>query len=91
MSFPNRPVGPQDLNIVNIAVVATAGDKQITFKNVDMNMERVEPDGKAIFTIAGRKPVEFTGALKINVETGATIQEPKHGSDVTRICELLTG
>ena len=30
-TFPDRPVGPQDLTTVNVAFVATAGDNQIRF------------------------------------------------------------
>jgi hypothetical protein len=90
LSFPRRPVGPQDLEVVNQTVVATADDKEVRFRNVEADLTRVEPDGTVIFSIAGHQPVEFNGVLKINLETGETILEP-HVSDLTRICKLLTG
>jgi hypothetical protein len=33
-TFPDRPVGPQDLTTINIEGVATAGDNQVRARNV---------------------------------------------------------
>jgi hypothetical protein len=91
LTFPNRPVGPQDLTMHNIDWVATAGDNQVRFRNVGIDLVRVEPDGTVIESIAGHQPVEFTGVLKINLDTGEVILEPPHIADIRRLCELLTG
>jgi hypothetical protein len=91
LTFPNRPVGPQDLTIANIKWVATAGNNQVRFRNVSLDLVRVEPDGTVIESIAGHQPVEFTGVMKINLDTGEVILEPQHFADIPRLCEQLTG
>jgi hypothetical protein len=91
LSFPNRPRGPQDLITSNIKVVATAGDKQVRWTQAGMEMNRVEPDGTVITTIAGRQPVHFTGVLKTNLETGEIILQSHHSDDIPKLCKLLTG
>jgi hypothetical protein len=90
LTFPNRPVGPQDLAIANIKWVATAGNNQVPFRNVSIRQVRVGPDGTAILSTAGHQPVEFTGVMKINIDTGEVILEPQHFADIPRLCELLT-
>jgi hypothetical protein len=89
-TFPDRPVGPQDLVTVNIAIVATAGDNQVRLRNVGIDLLRVEPDGTVVLMVVGQIPLEFTGVLKLNPETGEVILEPHHIVDTTRVCELLT-
>jgi hypothetical protein len=89
-TFPDRPVGPQNLTTFNIALVATAGDNQIRFRDVGIDLLRVQPDGTVIFSMVGQVPFEFTGVLKTNVNTGAVILEPQHTLDTTRACEQLT-
>jgi hypothetical protein len=90
LTFPHRPVGPTDLQIANIDWVATADNNQVRFRNVGIELVRVEPDGTVSVTIAGHHPVEFTGVMKINLDTGEVIQEPEHSADIKRLCELLT-
>jgi hypothetical protein len=90
LTFPDRPVGPQDLTIANIDWVATAGKNQVRFRNVSVEQVRVEPDGTVIGSTAGHRPVEFTGVMKINLETGEVVLEPQHFADIGRLCELLT-
>jgi hypothetical protein len=90
LTFPNRPVGPQDLTIANFKWVATAGNNQVPFRNVSLDLVRVEPDGTVIESIAGHQPVEFTGVMKINLDTGEVILEPQHFADIPRLCEQLT-
>jgi hypothetical protein len=89
-TFPDRPVGPQNLTTLNFALVATAGDNQARFRDVGIDLVRVEPDGTAILSIVGQVPFGFTGVLKIDLDTGETILEPHHIVDTTRVCELLT-
>jgi hypothetical protein len=89
-TFPDRPVGPQDLNSVHVDILATAGDNQARFKDVGIDLLRVEPDGTVVLSIVGQVPFEFTGVLKINPDTGEVILEPQHIVDTTRVCRLLT-
>jgi hypothetical protein len=89
-TFPDRPVGPQDLTSVHVDIVAIAGDNQARFKDVGIDLLRVEPDGTVILSIVGQVPFEFTGVLKINPDTGEVILEPQHIVDTTRVCRLLT-
>jgi hypothetical protein len=90
LTFPDRPVGPQDLTIANIDWVATAGKNKVRFRNVSVERVQVEPDGTTIVSVAGHRPVEFTGVMKINLDTGEVVHEPQHFADIERLCELLT-
>ena len=89
-TFPDRPVGLQELFTVNISLVATAGDNQVRIGNVGIDLLRIEPDGTAIITITGQVPLEFTGVMKINLTTGEVILEPHHFVDIEEICAQLT-
>jgi hypothetical protein len=89
-TFPDRPVGPQDINSVHVNFVATADDNVVRFKDVGIDVVRVEPDGTVILMIVGQIPFDFTGALMINLTTGEVILEPQHLVDTTRACHLLT-
>jgi hypothetical protein len=89
-TFPDRPVGPQDLTSVHVDFLATAGDNQVRFKDVGIDLVRVGPDGTVTLMIVGQVPFDFTGVLKINLTTGEVILEPHHTVDTTRACRLLT-
>jgi hypothetical protein len=89
-TFPDRPVGPQDLTSVHVDIVATAGDNQARFKDVGIDKVQVKPDGTVILSIVGQVPFAFTGVLKINLDTGEVIHEAHHIVDTTRVCRLLT-
>jgi hypothetical protein len=89
-TYPDRPVGLQELFTVNVDVVATAGDNQIRVRNVGADVVRVAPDGTAIITTTGQVPFEFTGVLKINLDTDEVILEPHHFVDIEAVCEQLT-
>jgi hypothetical protein len=90
LSFPNRPVGPQDLLIRNLEWVATTGNNQVRFRNVKVDRIQVEPDGTVIESVSGHQPVEYTGVMKVNLDTGETVLEPQHIADIGRLCALLT-
>ena len=89
-TFPDRPVGLQELFTVNADVVATAGDNQIRARNVGADVVRVAPDGTVILTTTGQVPFMFTGVLKINLETDEVILEPHHVVDIEEVCAQLT-
>ena len=89
-SFPDRPVGPQDMTSVHVDFVATAGDNAVRFKDVGIDLVRVEPDGTVVLMIVGQVPFDFTGVLMIDLTTGEAILGPHHFVDTTRACHLLT-
>jgi hypothetical protein len=89
-TFPDRPVGPQDLTSVHVDIVATAGDKRARFKDVGIDKVQVKPDGTVILSIVGQVPFEFTGVMMINLDTGEVLHEAHHIVDTTRVCRLLT-
>jgi len=80
----------QEMTTLNISLVATAGDNQARFRDVGIDQVRVQPDGTVILSIIGQVPFEFTGVMKINLDTGEVILEPHHEVDTTRVCERLT-
>jgi hypothetical protein len=89
-TFPDRPVGPQDLTSVHVSFVARAGDNAVRFHDVGIDMVSIMPDGTAILMIVGQVPFEFTGALMIDLATGEAILEPVHVVTPDRVCRLLT-
>jgi hypothetical protein len=92
LTAPQKPVGPQDLSVVNIAGVFIAGTNQVPFQTANIEIIRVEPDGTVVTQIAG-KTVEFTGLqLKTNLDTGKTtmIKEPEV-TNLDSTCQRLEG
>jgi hypothetical protein len=89
-TFPDQPLGPQDLTSFHVNLVATAGDNSVWFNDVGIDLVRVEPDGTVILMVIGQVPFEFTGTLMIDLDTGEVILEPPHAVDTTRACHLLT-
>jgi hypothetical protein len=89
-TFPDQPVGPQDITSVHVNLVATAGDSAVQFKDVGVDVVRVEPDGTVVLMVVGLVPFEFIGVLMVNLDTGEVILEPHHSFDTTRVCHLLT-
>jgi hypothetical protein len=84
--------GPVELVTINIALTATADGNTYAFRDVGADLIRVEPDGTAILMIVGQVPFEFTGLVKIDLETGEVIIEAKHsrGEEVEEACAVLT-
>lgn len=80
------------VSTVNVAVTATAGDNTIRFRDVGADLVRIEPDGTAILMLIGQLPFDFTGVLKIDLETGEAILEPQHTTEerVEKACAALT-
>ena len=90
LTFPDQPVGPQELSSVHFDLVATAGDNTARFKDVGIDLVSVMPDGTMVLMVVGQVPFEFTGVLMIDLTTGEAILEPHHIVDTTRVCHLLT-
>lgn len=84
--------GAAELRTLNLALTATAGDNSYRFRDVGADLVRIEPDGTAILMLVGQLPFDFTGVLKIDLETGEAILEPHHftGDDVEKACAALT-
>ena len=89
LSFPHRPVGPQDLAVRNLEWVAKANNNEVRFRNIKVDKIQVEPDGTRIESVSGHQPVEFTGVTKTNLDTGETILESHHVADIEKLCALL--
>ena len=75
---------------LNLGLTATAGDNTFRFRDVGADMLRIEPDGTLVLSIIGQVPFEFTGVLKIDLDTGEAILEPHHFLDAARACAALT-
>ena len=89
LTFPDGKV-LQSVGAVNVQVVWTAGDNQVRTRDVGIDQTRVQPDGTAILSIVGRVPLQFTGVLKIDLDTGEAILEPHHFVDIAELCARLT-
>ena len=81
------------MTTINIGITATAGDNVVRFRDVGADVVRIEPDGTAILMIIGQVPFDFTGVLRLDLETGEAILEPQHGTaeNLENACATLTG
>jgi hypothetical protein len=89
----SREEGLVQLNTLNLAITATAGDRTFRFRDVGADSLRVTPDGTLVLSIIGQVPFEFAGVLKINPETEEVILEPKDRSaqQLAKACRFLAG
>ena len=92
-TFTGGGTGVASVRTINIALTATAGDNVVRFRDVGADVVRIEPDGTAILMIIGQVPFDFTGVLKIDLETGDAILEPQHSTaeNLEKACATLTG
>ena len=92
-TFTGGGTGVAEVRTLNIGLTATAGDNVVRFRDVGADVVRIEPDGTAILMIIGQVPFEFTGVLKIDLETGDAILEPQHSTaeNLEKACATLTG
>jgi hypothetical protein len=90
-TFSGGGTGPASVNTVNFALTATAGGNTYRFRDVGADLVRIEPDGTAILMVIGQLPFDFTGVLKIDLETGEAILEPHHsiGERLDAACAVL--
>jgi hypothetical protein len=82
-----------ELNTINLGMTATAGDRTFRFRDVGADLQRIEPDGTAVLQIIGQVPAEFAGVLRIDIDAGEAILEPRDRSEwhFERACTALTG
>jgi hypothetical protein len=92
-TFSGERTGVSQVSTNNVAVTAAAGVRTFRFRDVGASVTRIEPDGTAVLLITGQLPFEFAGVLKIDLETGETILEPRDRSEqeLARACAVLTG
>ena len=92
-TFSGDKTGPAQLNTLNLVFTATAGDRMFSFHDVGGDLELIEPDGTAVMLIIGQVPFGFAGVLKIDLETGDAILEPRDRSEeqIAAACAALTG
>jgi hypothetical protein len=91
-TFPGEGPGVAGLNTLNLSLAATAGDRTFRFRDVGADLVRIEPDGTAVLSVIGQVPFAFAGVLKIDLETGETILEPRDRSEeqLAKACAVLT-
>ena len=84
--------GNVELNTLNFAFTAMAGDNTYRFRDVGADHVQVKKDGTEILSIIGQIPFGFIGVLKINLTTGEVIHEPGHdiSGRLEEACAALT-
>lgn len=92
-TFEREGTGVTEVQTINVGLTATADGRVFRFRDVGADVTRIKPDGTAVLLISGQVPFTFTGALKINLETGEAILEPRDRSQeqLERACAVLTG
>jgi len=92
-TFEDEGTGVTEVSTLNVAGTATADGRVFRFRDVGADVTRIEPDGTAVLLISGQVPFAFAGVLKIDLETGEAILEPRDRSEeqIARACAVLTG
>jgi hypothetical protein len=92
-AFSGEGTGVAEVRSISVGVTATADGRVFRFRDVGADVVRLEPDGTAVLSIAGHVPFAFAGVLKIDLETGEAILEPRDRSEeeLARACAALTG
>jgi hypothetical protein len=92
-TFEEDGTGVVEVRTINVVLTATADGRVFRFRDVGADVTRIEPDGTVVLLISGQVPFEFTGVLKIDLETGEAILEPRDRSEeqLARACAVLTG
>lgn len=92
-TFSGEGTGVTEVRTINVGVTATADGRVFRFRDVGADVTRIEPDGTAVLSISGQVPFFFAGVLKIDLETGEAIFEPRDRSaeQLARACAVLTG
>lgn len=93
-TFDGEGTGVAEVRTINVGLTATTEDGRVfRFRDVGADVTRVEPDGTAVLLISGQVPFAFAGVLKIDLETGEAILEPRDGSaeQLAKACAVLTG
>jgi hypothetical protein len=92
-TFSGEGTGVAELTTISLSFTATAGERTFRFRDVGADLVRIEPDGTAVLSIIGQVPFDFAGVLKIDLETGEAILEPRDRSEeqLARACAALTG
>jgi hypothetical protein len=91
-TFGGGKTGVAEVTTINVALAATAGGNTYRFRDVGADVTRIEPDGTMILMIIGQLPFDFTGVLKIDLETGDAILVPQHSIEerLDEACAVLT-
>ena len=93
-TFPGDTTGAGEVRTINVGLTATTEDGSVfRFRDVGADVTRIEPGGTAVLLISGQVPFAFAGALKIDLETGEAILEPRDRSEqqLAMACAVLTG
>ena len=92
-TFDGDGPGVVSVSTLNVGLTATAGGNVYRFRDVGADVTRITPDGTAILMIIGQVPFDFTGVLKIDLNTGEAILEPQHSTaeNLEKACAILTG
>jgi len=92
-TLSRRGTGVVEVRTINVGLTATADGRVFRFRDVGADVTRIEPDGTAVLLISGQVPFDFAGVLKIDLETGEAILEPRDRSEqqLARACAVLTG
>jgi hypothetical protein len=93
-TFSGEGTGVAEVRTINVGITATTEDGAVfRFRDVGADVTRIEPDGTAVLLVAGQVPFNFAGVLKIDLETGEAILEPRDRSEeqLARACAVLTG
>ena len=88
-SDPGR--APVLINPVHFLVTYRVDDAEVTVREIGGVVVRLTPEG--LVQLSAGQTLLFTGAIKVNLDSGEVILEPQHSLDAqtAEVCALYTG
>jgi hypothetical protein len=92
-TFEDADQSVVSLLTLNVALTFSADGNEYQARDVGADLVRITPDGTAILMVIGQLPFDFTGVLKVNLDTGDVILEPQHSTadELAEACAVLAG
>jgi hypothetical protein len=96
-TWEGKVKGLTDLTTLNVRVTFTGNGNTVGIHDVGADKVRIAPDGTVILSIIGQIPFEtdftdtgFHGVLKVNLDTGEVLHEPRHTTgSIAALCAAL--
>lgn len=89
----DRKTGPTIVYTINLGFTATYGDNVFRYRSTGSQVTGIQPDGTTVIRVSGQRGTNFTGTLKMDLDTGVVLHEPHfdHGrANTARACATLT-
>lgn len=91
-TFEEKGRRPLEVVTLNVAFTASADGNTVRFRDVGADRIRQQRDGTLVMSLSGQSPFDFKGVLKVDLDTGEVLHEPRRSAvdDLDELCATLT-